>query len=127
MSTGMKLIAIERQRQIDQEGWTTVHDDTHTYGELEKAAYCYCCASSLGTDIFQTWLFEYWPWDAKSWKPKDLMSNLIRAGALYIAASEQAYRYKDEARFNRDLFMASMVAKRIDKILSREVSDANNI
>lgn len=37
---GIELIAVERQRQIEQEGWTPEHDDNHQAGELAQAA-CY--------------------------------------------------------------------------------------
>lgn len=38
---GAGLIAMERQRQIRQEGWTADHDDEHTMGELSLAAHAY--------------------------------------------------------------------------------------
>jgi hypothetical protein len=38
MKTGMELIADERKRQIDQEGWTAEHDDGHDGRELARAA-----------------------------------------------------------------------------------------
>lgn len=42
MKTGVDLIAAERKRQIEKEGWTLQHDrDEHTGGELALAACCY--------------------------------------------------------------------------------------
>ena len=38
---GVDVIARERQRQIEREGWTPEHDDEHTRGELVGAAMCY--------------------------------------------------------------------------------------
>ena len=38
MKTGIELIAAERQRQVEQEGWTAEHDDEHTDGALIAAA-----------------------------------------------------------------------------------------
>lgn len=38
MSEGIQLIAEERVRQIEQEGWTPEHDDEHADGELAIAA-----------------------------------------------------------------------------------------
>jgi len=32
MKTGVELIADERQRQIEVEGWTAEHDDANEYG-----------------------------------------------------------------------------------------------
>lgn len=37
MSTGIEAIAAERQRQIEKEGWTPEHDDTHGAGEMAEA------------------------------------------------------------------------------------------
>lgn len=39
--TGAELIAAERQRQIEVEGWTAEHDDEHEFHELAWAAVCY--------------------------------------------------------------------------------------
>lgn len=35
---GAQLIAAERQRQIEQEGWTPEHDDMHTHATLARVA-----------------------------------------------------------------------------------------
>ena len=35
---GVELIAAERTRQIDVEGWMPDHDDQHSQGELARAA-----------------------------------------------------------------------------------------
>lgn len=39
--TGVARIAAERQRQIEQEGWTPARDDEHDKGELAITAACY--------------------------------------------------------------------------------------
>ena len=46
MKTGIELIADERQRQIEVEGWTPEHDDEHNDQSLQRAANCYADASS---------------------------------------------------------------------------------
>lgn len=38
MSRGVELIAAERARQVQQEGWSPEHDDAHTDGVLAVAA-----------------------------------------------------------------------------------------
>lgn len=91
MKTGIELIAEERQRQIEKEGWTAEHDSWHEDGSLAKAAACY--ANPLYDEVKNTnrVLFgekqipEYWPFDEEWWKPKDRLSDLIRAGALIAA------------------------------------------
>ena len=39
--SGVELIAAERARQIAVEGWAPEHDDTHTSGQMARAAGCY--------------------------------------------------------------------------------------
>lgn len=87
-ANGSELIAAERQRQIESEGWTPEHDDQHQYGELTLAAMCYIEAKSFQ---FQRNI-RLWPWDAKWWKPKDRISNLVKAGALIAAEIDRLQR-----------------------------------
>ena len=44
--TGTELIAEERQRQIEVEGWTPEHDDEHDSGELSCAGELYAMIAS---------------------------------------------------------------------------------
>ena len=41
MSKGAEMIAAERRRQVEKEGWTAEHDSGHPSGELAMAAACY--------------------------------------------------------------------------------------
>lgn len=45
---GSELIATERQRQIEAEGWTPEHDDEHINGELADAAAIYVAHVQYG-------------------------------------------------------------------------------
>lgn len=74
---GADLIAAERRRQIEVEGWTPEHDREHGASRLLRAG-----------DAYRWNRVDYWPWDREWWKPKDHLSNLIRAGALYAAAGD---------------------------------------
>jgi hypothetical protein len=38
---GIELIAQERVRQQEKEGWTPEHDDGHSHGEMAITAACY--------------------------------------------------------------------------------------
>lgn len=84
MSKGVELIAAERQRQIEQEGWTAEHDSQHKDNELVMAAVCYARPYRMynydGTPV-------EWPWKPKCWKPTpdDRMRELQKAGALIAA------------------------------------------
>ena len=90
--TGAELIAQERQRQIEEEGWTVEHDAQHSNGELVLAAMCY--ASTYLKDKSGPTIFfksktcpAMWPWDEKWWKPSpdDRKRELVKAGALIAA------------------------------------------
>jgi hypothetical protein len=91
MKTGIDLIAAERQRQITAEGWTPEHDDTHTKGELAFAAACYVndaaeeIRSGQPSHKPRQMPPMAWPWAEEWWKPKSVLSRLVRAGALIAA------------------------------------------
>ena len=80
--SGVGLIAEERKRQIEKEGWLAAHDDEHANGEMAQAAACY----TLGEDCVE------WPWEEEWWKPKDRISDLVRAGALIAAEIDRLTR-----------------------------------
>jgi hypothetical protein len=82
MTKVVNEIAAERRRQIEQEGWTTEHDDQHTDGSLADAAAVY-----LGAEV-------PWPasWSLEWYKPKNYRRDLIRAGALIVAEIERLDR-----------------------------------
>ena len=83
MTKGIKLINDERDRQIHVEGYDEKHDFQHTADQLICAAVAYLHASNEPMAI------GYWPFDDESWKPKDMKSNLIKAGALVAAALDR--------------------------------------
>lgn len=85
MSRGVQLIATERQRQINQEGWSKGHDKQHDQEELVLAAACYAIPSMVrkAGDMIKI----LWPWDMKWWKPspENRIKELTKAGALIAA------------------------------------------
>ncbi len=84
---GIDLIVAERQRQIEQEGFTDDHDLQHTDGSLGQAAAFYAYPPDrLISKVVESYA---WPktWDAR-WMKKDLKSRkrqLAVAGALCAA------------------------------------------
>lgn len=84
---GAGLIAAERQRQIDSEGWDAGHDDAHDQGEMAKAAAAYALASYGSAHAY-----EYWPWHADWWRPRDRIGTLVKAGALIAAEIDRLER-----------------------------------
>lgn len=88
VTDGVALIAAERRRQMDVEGWTPEHDDEHAWGELALAAVCYAMPEPGRGHPFPRW----WPWDASWWKPSDRIRELVKAGALIAAEIERLQR-----------------------------------
>lgn len=86
----LTLIAAERRRQIEQEGWTPEHDDEHDSGQLASAASVYAatlrdCGSGVPVG---------WPWGHGWWKPTpdNRVRELVKAGALIVAEIERIQR-----------------------------------
>lgn len=119
--TGVELIAEERARQIEKEGWTAEHDDEHTCGELALVAALYATPKPLyekrepgGSICF----VDPWPWydtkentryddfstyKVKAWdkrKEHTKLRKLIIAGSLIAAEIDRLAR--QEARSGQD-------------------------
>ncbi len=93
--TGIELIAKERQRQIENEGWTISHDDTHTDEQIAYAAACYATPpEGRKTWISGKLLSPWWPWSDLYWKPTpdNRIRELVKAGALIVAEIERLQR-----------------------------------
>lgn len=92
---GAELITQERKRQIEEEGWSAAHDDSHYKGEMATAAFCYLAfdvLAGIGWINKVAVVKRLWPWDWGWWKPKDQLSNLVRAGALIAAEIDRLQR-----------------------------------
>lgn len=109
MKTGIELIAEERQRQIEVEGYSKEHDSQHNVSEFISAARTYIDAAMLTTkseeignssEASMSWHkhnepFEWkylklgWPWEEASFKPTTSLKDLIKAGALIAAAIDR--------------------------------------
>lgn len=118
--SGADLIAMERQRQIEGEGWTPQHDDEHTDGSLAMAAVCYATpvrlyvkfgSSSAGFSMGDPWpvswdsfydkRFEYGscrknpgnvPPNPSTYSKKERIDLLVKAGALIAAEIDRLQR-----------------------------------
>lgn len=85
---GVSLIARERVRQVEEEGWDTIHDNVqHGAGQLARAGACYAM-HDLGGKVRR----PHWPWAGHWWKPKTPIRNLARAGALIAAEIDRRLR-----------------------------------
>lgn len=93
MKTGIELIAEERTRQIEKEGWTPDHDSEHRNGELALAAVGYALPDaddgegSTRYGSFSDGMPRFWPWNKQWWKPSpaNRVRELVKAGALIAA------------------------------------------
>jgi len=87
MKAGIELIAAERQRQIEVEGWTSEHDTQHFSDELATAASLYAMPERQRRydGIFPCPI--NFPWSSRWWKPSpdDRIRELVKAGALIAA------------------------------------------
>ena len=88
--TPLEMIAAERKRQIEKEGYSPEHDDKHEHGEIARGAAAYLLAGSTNR-LAQ----EIWPWpDGDGFKPTpaDRMRELTKAGAMLVAEMERLQR-----------------------------------
>lgn len=97
LSPFMQAVIRERYRQIEDEGWSTEHDDQeHKTGELARAGACY--ARHAGGDA-QYWpTIDEWPWSFDWWKPAGFRRDLVKAGALIIAEGDKFDRNRKPTR-----------------------------
>lgn len=100
---GLQLIQAERTRQVEVEGWTHEHDDEHGGRALWHAAECYEAGQAEGMYVTRaedgrplTAQALEWPWERDYFKPAAGPRNLIRSGALFLAAAECYRRTKDD-------------------------------
>ena len=116
---GAGLIAQERQRQIEKEGWTPEHDDEHDGNELAWMAVCYTAPKQVfrqsvrfgGSVYFLDCFPETWSrqWDKRKYdtktdrpidnyklSPKDRICNLVKAGALIAAEIDRLQRLQEK-------------------------------
>lgn len=106
MKDAIELITQERLRQVNEEGWTSEHDDKWEDNELAGAAACYA-ANAAGSRILQRCWIEgiedrgaakrcvsLWPFDRK-WDKRathDKKKCLVISGAFIIAELERIQR-----------------------------------
>lgn len=99
---GVGMIATERRRQVEVEGWTPDHDDEHDACEMAMAAASYIW-HTVGQVNGVCWPVEEfeeerpdlppaWPWHPDWWKPGDPVRNLAKAGALIAAEIDRLQR-----------------------------------
>ena len=94
MKSAIEMIAEERRRQIEKEGYNADHDHHHEFDELAYAAIAY----TLPNPIFNVPLdedtgvsmtiskFGFWPFHRSEFNPSgNRVKDLVKAGALIAA------------------------------------------
>lgn len=110
------MIAAERIRQVETEGFTAAHDDAHADGVLARAGACYAMNAGkaatyeaqhdlrmLPQDYMRSPMPADWPWALDWWKPKSQLQDLVRAAALLVAEIERQIRRDGSAGKHPDL------------------------
>jgi hypothetical protein len=97
-------VLTERRRQVEAEGWTPEHDDTHANGEIARAAGLYALVAGSDPTTYRNARDGYalndhhaeamklWPWDWSWFKPTNRRRDLVKAGALILAEIERLDR-----------------------------------
>lgn len=99
MKTGIEIIAEERQRHIEVEGWTPENDDEYEMDELAISAACYALPDRMReTDNAFVGKPKIWPWDRKWWKPspENRIRELAKAGSMIAAEIDRIQRSREE-------------------------------
>ncbi len=104
--SGIVLVATERQRQQEVEGWTPEHDDMHQSAELTRAGMSYADSARrqlLGASeefgLRLPWA-ALWPFEESWWKPStDPIRNVVKAAALLVAEIDRLLRARGETVF----------------------------
>lgn len=109
LSPFVQAVIAERDRQIEQEGWSLEHDDVHCRGELARAGASYvCCAAFSLLDFKPSWLAALWPWRSEDRKPQGFRRDLVKGCALIVAEGEKF----DRARKTKERPSPSMTDDR---------------
>lgn len=91
MKNGTELIADERKRQIEVEGYNSEHDKNEDFMTLTQAAISYCIGAIGGN---KNACLDWWPWRTEYFKHKNIERDLVRAGALIAAALDRLHNLK---------------------------------
>lgn len=89
-NAALRLIAEERRRQVESEGYSPDQDDEQNEdGEMALAAAAYAASAAGDPDCAL-----FWPggWDPHMFKPAGETRDLVRAGALIVAELERRAR-----------------------------------
>lgn len=126
MKTGCELIQVERQRQMEAEGWTPGHDDQHPDGALAMAAVCYAAPDLLYHRAFtRDWkgrrcysvnglhLVDPWPWESRWDKRMGYGDRRENPGNIIPDPDT----YSDSERLGLLVKAGALIAAEVDRLL----------
>jgi hypothetical protein len=109
--SGIDMIAAERRRQIEVEGFDAAHDDRHDENDLAWAAVCYTAPKPVFKQVYDENGFRFvdpWPnwddyWDKRPRRAngnligedrtrREYVCDLVKAGALIAAEIDRVMR-----------------------------------
>lgn len=101
VSEAARDVLAERQRQIEQEGWTPEGDDRYFDGDMARAAAAYAISSTPGDGKEEG--ISLWParWSSAFYKPADPRRSLVKAAALILADIERIDRATPTGQSNQ--------------------------
>ena len=104
MKTGIEIIAEERQRQIEKEGWSDKNDDKYWDNQLVYAASTYALPEK-GRVFDSHGMPQNWPFSKEWWKPAPYhrVRELAKAGALIAAEIDRLHR-ENKRKKDREVF-----------------------
>lgn len=105
---GTDLIAEERKRQVEEEGFDAKHDFDHFSDELAIAGALYALPDGL-----RLWVREkangdlkplWWPFEKEAFKPtpNDRKRELVKAGALIAAEIDRITEQEEFEKWKED-------------------------
>lgn len=98
--TGLDLIAAERKRQIEEEGYSPQNDSKYTFNQLSRAGASYALPEQDRLYHNGSKSPVTWPFGPEWWKPSpgDRKRELVKAGALIAAELDRMLEAEKKAQ-----------------------------
>lgn len=91
--SGVELICMERERQVNEFGYNAKHDNSEKDEGLAHAAVCYAIPDGPNREKYVN---DFYPWHIVTYKPTpdNRIKELIKSGALIAAEIDSLQRLK---------------------------------
>lgn len=119
------LLCAERERHIDKH--PAEDDDRISFVELAIAGACYLLGCAVAGSPVASAAKALWPWGIEKFRVKSGLRNLMRGGAMVLAALDRFHR-EDPERFTAELLEYETCEKeRLLAIQRRQREQANGV